>query len=544
MGFRSKLIISFAAVIIFTLVLALLFFSYVVGRIQDDASKKATDRLQAITINASNAIVAQSAYSNSFDELQANLESIAQLLDVRMLLVDGSGLVRADSDTSVSGSMKNEVIPNYQLTPRDGKAYSHTAPLRDVQYFYFTRPGPTFKVTSASGNNTGSAVVQVSFKFQDVEGQGFGTILQTDLWLAVPLSEINTDWRDIAKGLLAAAGLALLLAVGLAFLLARGIARPLLRITRASTEIAQGNYGQQLPIEGWGEMARLATSFNRMSREVDRSQRTMRDFVANVSHELKTPLTSIQGYSQAILEGVADDPTAIDHSASVIYGEAARMRRLVDELLDLSRVESGQVALVRREVDLRQVLNRVVVRLEPQATDKGLQFQARMDPYQPLLVAGDGDRLEQIFTNILDNAVKYSLPDALVSLGVDYNPGSGEMPNGNGNGRGGRGAIPPTIRVVVSNLGALIPEEQLPRVFERFYKLDPSRKRKGESTGLGLAITRELVEAHGGSINVTSQPTGQPGEGLTTFTIILPAMPVRGYDPAPPNTRSLTLPGK
>ena len=311
MGFRSKLIISFAAVITFTLVLALLFFAYVVGRIQEDASKKATDRLQAITIQASNSIVAQSAYSNSFDEIQGNLESIASLLDVRMLLVDGTGTVRADSDTSVTESMKNEVIKNYQLTPRDGKAYSHTAPLRDVQYFYFTRPGPTFRITSANGNGV---VVPVSFKPQDVQVQQVGSILQTDLWLAVPLSEINTDWRDIAKGLFAAAGLALALAVGLAFLLARGIARPLLRITRASSEIAQGNYGQQLPIEGWGEMARLATSFNRMSREVDRSQRTMRDFVANVSHELKTPLTSIQGYSQAILEGVADDPAAIEHS--------------------------------------------------------------------------------------------------------------------------------------------------------------------------------------------------------------------------------------
>ena len=539
MGFRSKLIISFAAVIIFTLMLALLFFSYVVGRIQEDASKKATDRLQAITIQASNSIVAQSAYSNSFDELQANLESIASLLDVRMLLVDGTGMVRADSDTSVSGSMKNEVIKNYQLTPRDGKAYSHTAPLRDVQYFYFTRPGPTFRVTSANGNNM---AVPVSFKPQDVQGQPVGSILQTDLWLAVPLSEINTDWRDIARGLLAAAGLALALAVGLAFLLARGIARPLLRITRASSEIAHGNYGQQLPIEGWGEMARLATSVNRMSREVDRSQRTMRDFVANVSHELKTPLTSIQGYSQAILEGVADDPAAIEHSASVIYGEAARMRRLVDELLDLSRVESGQIELDRHEVDLRQVLNRVVVRLEPQAADKGLQLQARMNPNQPLFVAGDADRLEQIFTNILDNAVKYSLPDALVNVAVDYNPGSGEMAGGNG--RVSRSATPPTIRVMVSNLGPLIPEEQLPRVFERFYKLDPSRKRKGESTGLGLAITKELVEAHRGSIGVTSQPTGQPGEGLTTFTIILPALSPRNFEPVPAITRPLSLPGK
>ena len=198
--------------------------------------------------------------------------------------------------------------------------------------------------------------------------------------------------------------------------------------------------------------------------------------------------------------------------------------------------------MVRREVDLRQVLNRVVIRLEPQATDKGLQLQARMDPNQPLFVAGDTDRLEQIFTNILDNAVKYSLPDALVNVAVDYSPGPGE--SAGGNGRASRSTTPPTIRVMVSNLGPLIPEEQLPRVFERFYKLDPSRKRKGESTGLGLAITKELIEAHRGSISVTSQPVGQPGEGLTTFTIILPALAARGFEPAPAITRPLSLPGK
>jgi two-component system sensor histidine kinase ResE len=253
---------------------------------------------------------------------------------------------------------------------------------------------------------------------------------------------------------------------------------------------------------------------------------------------LKTPLTSIQGYSQAILEGVADDPVAIDHSASVIYQEAARMRRLVEELLDLSRVESGQVELVRREVDLRQVLGRVVVRLEPQATDKGLQIQARLDPNQPLLVAGDSDRLEQVFTNILDNAVKYSLPNALVSLAVDYSPGSGELAPGNG--RTSKGTNPGAVRVSISNLGLLIPEEQLPRIFERFYKLDPSRKRKGESTGLGLAITKELVEAHRGTISVASQPTGQPGEGLTTFTIILPAIATRGPEISSAGSRTLS----
>jgi signal transduction histidine kinase len=506
--------------------MALVFFSYVVGRIQEDASAKATDRLQTITIQVSNNIVNESAQSNSFDQIQAVLEGYASLLNVRLLLVDSAGLVRADSQTSPSTSIKGEIIKNYELTPRNNKAYSNTAPLKGVQWFYYKRPGPTFKLRSATVQ-----AERVNFTPQEIQAQPVGNILQTDLWLAVPQSEISTDWRDIAKGLLAAAALALILAVGLALLIARSIARPLLRITRASTQIAQGNYAQQLPVEGWGEMARLATSFNRMTREVDRSQRTMRDFVANVSHELKTPLTSIQGYSQAILEGVADDPPAIEHSASVIYQEAARMRRLVDELLDLSRVESGQIELVRREVDLLQVLNRAVVRLEPQATDKGLHIQTRLDQSQPLLVAGDADRLEQVFTNILDNAVKYSLPNALVTLAVEYNPGSGEILPGNG--RAARGLQPPSVRITVSNLGALIPDEQLPRIFERFYKLDPSRKRKGESTGLGLAITKELVEVHGGTISVSSQPLGQPGEGLTTFTIVLPAISTRGSEIAP-----------
>lgn len=518
MGFRSKLIISYAAVITVTVLLSVALFAFIFKQIQDDSTKKATDRLSAVTNTISESIAQpQVGRRLSLSQYQNILETYSQLLDVRILLVDSQGRVQADTETNNPATMLNQAIPGYKLVPDDNRPHDGTARLHDVQYFYYARRGPNL-----TSNPPVAQADRISFEVAAPLDQ---TVVQTDLWLAVPEASLNANWDNFLKGLIGAAALALAISIGLALIIARSISRPLVRITRASTAIAHGNYSEQLPVMGKDEMGRLAASFNRMVREVARSQQTMRDFVANVSHELKTPLTSIQGFSQAIIEGVAENPEELEHSAGVIYNEAARMRRLVDELLDLSRIESGQVALNRQELDLSQLLSRVVMKLGPLASEKNLVIQHPLQNMKGPLVLGDADRLEQVFTNILDNAVKYSRVGGHIWL--EMQPTATET-------------RPPGVKVAIGNIGPLIPPEQLGRIFERFYKLDPSRKRKGESTGLGLAITKELVEAHQGTINVTSQPLpggqGLPGEGFTVFTITLPvSVPAPVIKPLPLN---------
>jgi signal transduction histidine kinase len=376
----------------------------------------------------------------------------------------------------------------------------------------------------------------------------------------VPEAQLAFNWGNFLQGLGIAASIALMISIGAAYFLARSIARPLIRMTQASEAIAQGDYNQRIESAGKGEdeISRLGLSFNRMAQEVDRSQQTMRDFVANVSHELKTPLTSIQGFSQAVLDGTADSRPLVEHSVTVIYDEAARMRRLVDELLDLSRIESGQIEFNRRELDLRRLLERLVIKLAPQAVQKGIHFNLTLDAYQTQLpgprskaahdqptlrgisdnnlvgplVWGDADRLEQVFTNIIDNAIKYSPESGEVLIELKLIEVGEHL--------GFNRAL-----VTISNTGPLIPLEQLPRIFERFYKLDKSRaKKKGDSTGLGLAIAKELLEAHNGKIQVQSQlitPANYPfpvpaTEGLTTFTISLPLVGLPKITPALPES--------
>ncbi len=318
----------------------------------------------------------------------------------------------------------------------------------------------------------------------------------------------------------AMAGLvALILSALLAGLISRSVARPLQELAGAAAAVAEGDYTQTVPGTGPPEVQSLAQNFNRMVRQVQASRSAQQDFIANVSHELKTPLTSIQGYSQAILDGTADDPVTIQRSAEVIYDEAERMRRMVTQLLHLARLESGQTAMQRRPLDLGELLDNLVERWRPRAQEAGVELGAQVSSLPP--VSGDGDWLIQVFGNLIDNALKHTPKGGRVTLAAKpLAPTEGSQGRSSGVWR--RGEAQPKageVEVSVTDTGAGIPAEDLPRIFERFYQVDKSRKRTG-SVGLGLAIAREVVEAHGGSIRAESLV-----DLGTRFTVVLPAQP-------------------
>ncbi len=550
LGFRSKLIISYAAVIFLTLSLAILLFWLVVQQIQNDERARAEKRLADLTSNVANVIV-NAAYRSGrqLSIYQETLQSYAEALGVRILLVDAQHDIDADTDQITNQNIQGHKLNDYNLIPRDNQAHSGNLKLGDINYIYYARPGPCIGV-----NAPVAAQQNILAAFSPPNGSQRQTIQQastcrstvtspaidSDLILAVPESSLNASWSNFLQGVVLAALTALFVSIVVAFFIARSIARPLTQMTKASEAIAKGDYSQRLQVSSQGrdEIGRLGRSFNNMAQEVARSHQTMRDFVANVSHELKTPLTSIQGFSQAVLDGTADDPASLHHSAEVIHTEAARMRRLVEELLDLSRIESGQVELNWREVDLTALLEQVVMRLKPLALEKEIVLDFRLQPAltgeKRLTVRGDSDRLEQIFTNLIDNAIKYSPAGSEVRVKTIQTAQPDEV---------GKSANRNSwIAVSISNDGPIIPADEIPRIFERFYKLDKSRaRRRGESTGLGLAIVRELVEAHHGQLRVESQSVGQseiarvsdyeyaadsttnaPDEGVTTFSVYLP----------------------
>lgn len=295
--------------------------------------------------------------------------------------------------------------------------------------------------------------------------------------------------------------IAVLLSLLLAVLISRSVARPLQKIAAAAESIAQGDYDQQLPVEGPDEVKRVAGSFNAMSSQVAATQKAQRDFVANVSHDLKTPLTSVSGWSQALLDGTAGKSEQQERAVRIIHDEAGRMTRMVEQLLDLEKIESGQLQLSREPVDLARLVEETHRNLVLQAEEKGIQLTVEIVPVPAVL--GDRDRLTQILTNLVDNALNQTPPSGRVQILLK--PYDDQA-----------------IELTVQDTGPGIPPEELSRIFERFYQVDKSRRRTSQrrGVGLGLAIVKELVEAHNGRITAQSQV----GQG-SSFTIHLPLSP-------------------
>jgi two-component system, OmpR family, sensor kinase len=315
------------------------------------------------------------------------------------------------------------------------------------------------------------------------------------------------DWRPFLGSFLIAGLVGAALAGVGSFVLARAIARPVGRVARASRSLAAGERPGTLPIEGSDELALLASSFNHMAAELARAREAEQTFLLSVSHELKTPLTAIRGYAEALEEGAVPP----DAGAKVIAGEAARLERLVQDLLDLARMNQHAFAVRTEPVDLAEVAGEVVQRYRQRAIDYGIELAAEVGPGDTS-VAADHDRLLQVVSNLVENALR-STP-ARGSVVVGATPGMLEIRDS------GPGLAP----------------HDLARAFERFYLYERYAGQRPVGTGLGLAIVKELSEAMGGSVAVRSAP----GEG-SVFSIRLPVsasveplIPAAGTSPGEP----------
>jgi two-component system OmpR family sensor kinase len=318
--------------------------------------------------------------------------------------------------------------------------------------------------------------------------------------------------EDLAGPLLSAGAIAMVVAIVIGLMLASSISGPIGRLTRATEEIARGNFDERIPEEGRDEVARLAVSFNAMSRAVKHSQETQKDFLANVSHELKTPLTSIQGFAQAIAEGAIHDLEGAQRAANLIYDESQRMARLVGDLLTLARFDAGAVVVPHTPLDLTTMLPVWVARFQSRAKEAGVSLNLAMDSPPP--IEGDAERLEQVVANLMDNAIKYNRVGGRVDVTAGRENGALSSPQGRP--RKGTDSSRGWAVIRVRDTGAGIRKSNLPRLFERFYRGDKARLAGG--SGLGLSIAEEIVKAHRGRIEVQSEE----GKG-TSFSLWLPA---------------------
>lgn len=273
------------------------------------------------------------------------------------------------------------------------------------------------------------------------------------------------------------------------------------RARLTAEELPPGSVGDRVveahcaPITGDGGAVIGAVAVLRDVTELRETERLRRELTANVSHELRTPLTSIVGFIETLLDGAMNDEVTARRFLTIVDDEANRLVKLVDDLMDLSRLESKRVALELKPVDVGFLVHHVVDKMRPLAEASQLVLSQSVP--SGLIVPADADRLEQVLTNLVDNALKYTPPGGRVEVRA--------------------AAMNGEIAVEVADTGRGIPPEDLPHVFERFYRADRSRTRGSGGTGLGLAIAKHIVEAHGGRISVRSRSD----EG-TAFVVTLP----------------------
>ncbi len=269
---------------------------------------------------------------------------------------------------------------------------------------------------------------------------------------------------------------------------------------QASQRIAEGRYDERVTVNGKlasgevDELDQLALSFNRMADTLEQTEAMRRQLIGDVAHELRTPLTTIEGYMEGLIDGVLP---ANEATYQEVHREADRLKRLVNDLQELSRVEAKAYELRPQPVSIAALIETLVKRLEMQFADKGVALEIDLPDDLPQ-VNVDEDRIGQVLLNLTGNALQYTPEGGQVTLSA------GVIENG--------------VQISVADTGSGIPVEHLPHIFTRFYRVDKSRSRAWGGSGIGLTIAKHLVEAHGGSIWVTSEGAGMG----STFTFSLP----------------------
>jgi signal transduction histidine kinase len=324
------------------------------------------------------------------------------------------------------------------------------------------------------------------------EGRRIGTILFPAETFP-PGSPERELLAQVDRAIVLAAVLALMAAIGIGGWIARAYTRPLRELTATAHALAAGRLGEQAHVRGHAEVSTLARAFNRMSADLSRALGQRRQMTADIAHELRTPLTVLTGYLEAMKDGELA-PTA--ERIATMHTEAVRLGRLVEDLRTLSLADAGELHLTRREVAIVDLLEGVRAAFAREADAKCIDLTIDGVPHRRALRL-DADRMTQVLANLVSNALRHTPCGGAVRLASREDARA--------------------VRISVSDTGAGIPRDALPHVFERFYRGDPARQSDAGESGLGLAIARAFVEAHGGTIAVHSTP----GEG-SVFTIQLP----------------------
>ena len=451
MSLRWRLIWSYTMIVILCLSVAAISVSILLQGYKDEnATERLNDMTLPIFVQARSLLLREA----SVDEVFTNMQKQSDETGIYIYLVDREGTVLRQVSPYGAEPFELEQMPQQVISKDLAK--------RDSGKYRIDRT--TFVFTTYPLQSPAQDIIRPRTQI-DISA----------LVLAMPHEGFIAMLVDIAPVFLWSGLISLVVSIIVAILLARSVYRPIRQITQATEGMAQGQYDQEIPLNGPEEIKGLARSFNQMAVQVRLSQERLRAFLADVSHELRTPLTSIRGFAQAIVDGTAENERSRQRSAQIIEDESKRVIRLVNELLELSKIESGQIEMQREIVSVAELIDHCCEVFSMRAQEQGVKLT--VDTESLPAITGDVDRLEQVISNLLDNALKHTPSGEEITV-------SGRQINEN------------MVEIIVLDSGPGISPQELPHVFSRFYKSEESKP----GAGLGLAIAREIVRAHGGSI--------------------------------------------
>ncbi len=441
--------------------------------------------------------------------------TLALWLGQRVVVSDGSSRTVVDSAGRIVPNTIFASPPSVQSLPidADGKSIGTLYLLPESQ----TASGPVGGMMGRTGMmGPGSAYGA------GMMGQQYGpaTIDMLKQMVALAGSPESRFLQAVQHALWMAGGIALIVAVLLGLAISRQITAPLQRITSAARRVAGGDFSQQVEVKSRDELATLAEAFNTMASTLARDEQQRKRLLSDIAHELRTPLSIVQGNLEAMVDGVVE---ATPQRLTSIREEVLLLNRLVTDLRDISVAESGHLQLHLEPVDVGGLIQAAASVAQAEAEGRGIEVVAHLAEKLPL-VAADADRVAQVLRNLLSNALRYTPPGGVITLAAtttNEQPSESYQPSviSPQLARGQSALRPPTpfVLVTVTDTGSGIPPSDLRNIFDRFYRVDKSRARASGGTGLGLAVAKQLVEAQGGRIWAESEP----GKG-STFRFTLP----------------------
>ena len=489
---RLKLVLSYlgvalGAIIIMAIVVSFAIQSYFVSSQQNQLRLQAEDFSQRLAF-------VYSAQGNAWDRayLQSNIEPIGPTL---LVIVDAQ-------DNNLYFGQPDFVTLNNDDSAAISQALSQALQGQEAQ--------GQIAATDNDGDFSGLYIsVPIRYKGLD-NGQIIGAMLLAEPEHYPQGFSPNDFLANVNQAILITGLVIALVVIVFSMLLARRLTRPLQLLTVAAEQMRQGDYAKRVaPPRSQDEMGRLATSFNAMAdtieadvNELRRQEQMRRDMIANIAHDMLTPLTAIQGFNEALADDVISRPIERQETAQLIGREVQRLRRLVVDMQQMTSLESGQTQLELAPLDMHALVDETLAVIRSECEQAHITVSNEIDPATPPVLA-DSDRITQVLLNLLDNARRHTPVDGTITVGA--------IPKGT------------LLHVWICDTGSGIAPADLPYIFERFYRVDKSRTGTTGGTGLGLSIVKAIITAHSGTISAESTP----GQG----TRIWFTLPLAGTNP-------------